>query len=120
MWSLDVFPYVRRIYEETLNCLLYENRTGPDQELMDATSRVPPYISDDEESERQKGGNGAIGGGGGGGGGSGGGGAGSGSGGGGSGSGGAGGAGGDRDSAEQRQSRGASGLSRLRSSKNNH
>merc|ERR1719490_451858 len=64
------FPEAR-IYEETLNCLLYENRTGPDQELMDATSRVPPYISDDEESERQKGGsggggNGALGSGGGG------------------------------------------------------
>ncbi len=27
-----------RIYEETLNCLLYENRNGPDQELMQATS----------------------------------------------------------------------------------
>merc|ERR1719188_2574393 len=60
------FPEAR-IYEETLNCLLYENRTGPDQELMDATSRpILPYISDDEESERQKGGgggNGAVGGG---------------------------------------------------------
>merc|ERR1719511_2706 len=59
------FPEAR-IYEETLNCLLYENRTGPDQELMDATSRpILPYISDDEESERQKGGgggNGAVGG----------------------------------------------------------
>ena len=27
------FPEAR-IYEETLNCLLYENRTGPDQDLM--------------------------------------------------------------------------------------
>ena len=31
------FPEAR-IYEETLNCLLYENRTGPDQDLMQATS----------------------------------------------------------------------------------
>ncbi len=31
------FPEAR-IYEETLNCLLYENRNGPDQELMQATS----------------------------------------------------------------------------------
>lgn len=44
-----------RIYEETLNILLYENRTGPDQELMQATSTrvvVPgmsSYASDDEE-----------------------------------------------------------------------
>ena len=30
------FPEAR-IYEETLNCLLYENRTGPDQELMQVT-----------------------------------------------------------------------------------
>lgn len=45
------FPEAR-IYEETLNCLLYENRTGPDQELMLATSlRVPgqSYTSDDED-----------------------------------------------------------------------
>lgn len=107
------FPEAR-IYEETLNCLLYENRTGPDQELMDATSRVPPYISDDEESERQKGGsggggNGALGSGGGGAGGSG-------------GSGGGGGGSGDRGDhgSSEQQRRGASGLSRLRSSKNNH
>jgi len=45
------FPEAR-IYEETLNCLLYENRIGPDQELMQATSlRVPgpSYTSDDED-----------------------------------------------------------------------
>ena len=45
------FPEAR-IYEETLNCLLYENRIGPDQELMQATSlRIPgpSYTSDDEE-----------------------------------------------------------------------
>merc|ERR1719391_1273638 len=46
------FPEAR-IYEETLNCLLYENRTGPDQDLMQATSlRAPPgpsYTSDDED-----------------------------------------------------------------------
>ena len=49
------FPEAR-IYEETLNCLLYENRTGPDQELMQATSlRVPvaSYTSDDED-DRQR------------------------------------------------------------------
>lgn len=44
-----------RIYEETLNILLYENRTGPDQELMQATSTrgvvagMSSYTSDDEE-----------------------------------------------------------------------
>ena len=32
------FPEAR-IYEETLNCLLYENRTGPDQDLMQVSSR---------------------------------------------------------------------------------
>lgn len=63
------FPEAR-IYEETLNCLLYENRNGPDQELMQATSlRVPvaSYTSDDED-DRQRchnasghSGNGAIG-----------------------------------------------------------
>jgi BTB/POZ domain-containing adapter for CUL3-mediated RhoA degradation protein len=41
-----------------LNCLLYENRNGPDQELMQATSlRVPvasSYTSDDEEGDRQR------------------------------------------------------------------
>lgn len=31
------FPEAR-IYEETLNILLYETRNGPDQELMQATS----------------------------------------------------------------------------------
>ena len=49
------FPEAR-IYEETLNCLLYENRIGPDQELMQATSlRVPAgpsYTSDDEDDLR--------------------------------------------------------------------
>merc|ERR1719259_644518 len=45
------FPEAR-IYEETLNCLLYENRTGPDQELMQATSSKtrPSYPSDDEDA----------------------------------------------------------------------
>lgn len=51
------FPEAR-IYEETLNCLLYENRNGPDQELMQATSlRVPvtsSYTSDDEEGDRHR------------------------------------------------------------------
>merc|ERR1719509_95413 len=45
------FPEAR-IYEETLNCLLYENRTGPDQDLMQATSSrgaVASYTSDDED-----------------------------------------------------------------------
>ena len=70
------FPEAR-IYEETLNCLLYENRNGPDQELMQATStryvknfnemnrftvnlfffllrlHVTSYTSDDED-DRQK------------------------------------------------------------------
>lgn len=53
--SLQVeFPDAR-IYEETLNILLYENRTGPDQELMQATSTrgvvagMSSYTSDDEE-----------------------------------------------------------------------
>merc|ERR1719418_272053 len=58
------FPEAR-IYEETLNCLLYENRTGPDQDLMQATSSknaVASYTSDDETDERNR-----LGGGGGGG-----------------------------------------------------
>ncbi|XP_018332482.1 BTB/POZ domain-containing adapter for CUL3-mediated RhoA degradation protein 3 [Agrilus planipennis] len=43
-----------RIYEETLNILLYENRQAPDQELMQATSRgtvsgMSSYTSDEEE-----------------------------------------------------------------------
>lgn len=61
------FPEAR-IYEETLNCLLYENRTGPDQELMQATSlRVPvaSYTSDDEDDRQRcqpvRSGNGATG-----------------------------------------------------------
>jgi len=56
---LNIFIFfINRIYEETLNCLLYENRNGPDQELMQATSlRVPvasSYTSDDEEGDRQR------------------------------------------------------------------
>ncbi|XP_040573435.1 BTB/POZ domain-containing adapter for CUL3-mediated RhoA degradation protein 2 isoform X2 [Lepeophtheirus salmonis] len=49
------FPEAR-IYEETLNCLLYENRTGPDQELMQATSTrgaVASYTSDDEDDRNR-------------------------------------------------------------------
>ncbi|XP_073983167.1 BTB/POZ domain-containing adapter for CUL3-mediated RhoA degradation protein 3 [Rhodnius prolixus] len=48
------FPEAR-IYEETLNILLYENRVGPDQELMQATSSrgavagMSSYTSDEEE-----------------------------------------------------------------------
>lgn len=49
------FPEAR-IYEETLNILLYENRNGPDQELMQATSSrgavaagMSSYTSDEEE-----------------------------------------------------------------------
>ncbi|KAF7987995.1 hypothetical protein HCN44_004811 [Aphidius gifuensis] len=51
------FPEAR-IYEETLNILLYENRNGPDQDLMQATSsrgavgNGPPCTSDEEEGER--------------------------------------------------------------------
>ena len=55
------FPEAR-IYEETLNCLLYENRNGPDQELMQATSlRVPvaSYTSDDEDDRQRCPGSGA-------------------------------------------------------------
>jgi hypothetical protein len=58
------FPEAR-IYEETLNCLLYENRTGPDQDLMQATSArgaVASYTSDDEEERRFGGGGGGGGG----------------------------------------------------------
>merc|ERR1712001_620764 len=61
------FPEAR-IYEETLNCLLYENRNGPDQELMQATSlRIPvaSYTSDDEDDRQRcqnQSGNGASGG----------------------------------------------------------
>merc|ERR1719369_1106033 len=57
------FPEAR-IYEETLNCLLYENRTGPDQDLMQATSaRVPgpSYTSDDEDERNRLGGEGGAG-----------------------------------------------------------
>ncbi|CAH0395048.1 unnamed protein product [Bemisia tabaci] len=48
------FPEAR-IYEETLNILLYENRNAPDQELMQATSSrgavagMSSYTSDEEE-----------------------------------------------------------------------
>jgi len=48
------FPEAR-IYEDTLNILLYENRTVPDQELMQATSSKGvatagmSYTSDEEE-----------------------------------------------------------------------
>jgi len=47
------FPEAR-IYEETLNILLYENRNGPDQELMQATSSrgAVACTSDEEEGER--------------------------------------------------------------------
>ena len=38
------FPEAR-IYEETLNCLLYENRTGPDQELMQVILIIAKYKS---------------------------------------------------------------------------
>ena len=38
------FPEAR-IYEETLNCLLYENRTGPDQDLMQVSSRELKKLS---------------------------------------------------------------------------
>ncbi|XP_023220442.1 BTB/POZ domain-containing adapter for CUL3-mediated RhoA degradation protein 3 [Centruroides vittatus] len=55
------FPEAR-IYEETLNILLYENRTGPDMELMQATSTrcavsisTTTYTSDDEEDRRTPG-----------------------------------------------------------------
>ena len=49
------FPEAR-IYEETLNCLLYENRNGPDQELMQATNTRLQVSSDtcDDEDERHK------------------------------------------------------------------
>ena len=43
------FPEAR-IYEETLNCLLYEKSTGPELELLAATTRqVKPCGSDDED-----------------------------------------------------------------------
>ncbi|EZA47065.1 hypothetical protein DMN91_001452 [Ooceraea biroi] len=47
------FPEAR-IYEETLNILLYENRNGPDQDLMQATSSrgAVACTSDEEEGER--------------------------------------------------------------------
>lgn len=50
------FPEAR-IYEETLNILLYENRNGPDMELMQATSTrgavaMTTYTSDDEDERR--------------------------------------------------------------------
>lgn len=45
------FPEAR-IYEETLQVLLYENRNAPDQELLQATSSIQQlqqYTSDEEE-----------------------------------------------------------------------
>ena len=51
------FPEAR-IFEETLNVLLYENREkgqGPDQDVMDATKGRHPtnaYHSDDEGDDR--------------------------------------------------------------------
>lgn len=59
------FPEAR-IYEETLNCLLYENRNAPDQELMQATSlrvQVASYTSDDEDDRQRCQNQGASGGG---------------------------------------------------------
>jgi BTB/POZ domain-containing adapter for CUL3-mediated RhoA degradation protein len=53
------FPEAR-IYEETLNILLYENRTGPDMELMQATSTrgavssMTSHNSDDEDEHNRK------------------------------------------------------------------
>lgn len=52
------FPEAR-IYEETLNILLYENRTGPDMELMQATSTrgavaMTSYASDEEDELYKK------------------------------------------------------------------
>ncbi len=87
------FPEAR-IYEETLNCLLYENRIGPDQELMQATStRLTPgtsYTSDDEDERNKLGAaSGAS-------------------------------SGASCRSAQHTEPQRASGLSRLRASKNNH
>lgn len=51
------FPEAR-IYEETLQALLYENRNNPDQELMQATSTTRSgisYTSDEEDTERSGG-----------------------------------------------------------------
>lgn len=53
------FPEAR-IYEETLNILLYESRNEPDQELMKATSTRGAvtgvsYTSDEEEEQRSSG-----------------------------------------------------------------
>ncbi|KAI1301578.1 BTB/POZ domain-containing adapter for CUL3-mediated RhoA degradation protein 3 [Halotydeus destructor] len=53
------FPEAR-IYEETLNILLYENRNGPDMELMQATNTrgaagsMATHASDDEEDHHKK------------------------------------------------------------------
>ncbi|ELU03864.1 hypothetical protein CAPTEDRAFT_179715 [Capitella teleta] len=48
------FPEAR-IYEETLNILLYENRDRPDADLMQATKSLPrkDYNSDEEEERQQ-------------------------------------------------------------------
>ena len=47
-----------RIHEETLNVLLYEDRAGPDLELMQATSSRGAasmnYASDDEDDLHRK------------------------------------------------------------------
>ncbi|KAF7266783.1 BTB/POZ domain-containing adapter for CUL3-mediated RhoA degradation protein 3 isoform X2 [Rhynchophorus ferrugineus] len=49
-----------RIYEETLNILLYENRNAPNQELMQATSTraavsgMSSYTSDEEEERSER------------------------------------------------------------------
>lgn len=49
------FPEAR-IFEETLNVLLYENRTGPDDDLMQATRKGTVtghgYHSDDDADEK--------------------------------------------------------------------
>lgn len=58
MFQVD-FPEAR-IFEECLNLMLYENRTEPDQELMQATSwrgavsgMSSAYGSDDEEERNR-------------------------------------------------------------------
>lgn len=56
LWYLQVeFPEAR-IFEETLNVLLYENRTGPDDDLMQATRKGTVtghgYHSDDDADEK--------------------------------------------------------------------
>lgn len=63
--TCHVYPKVEfpeaRIYEETLNILLYENRNAPDMDLMQATSTRgavamgTTYTSDDEDDRRTPG-----------------------------------------------------------------